>query len=189
LYDQLQRMNAALALVRAWIDSLRTQHAGAAVPVARCGFARLPEYFSAALLNQTRAVSVAKIPLPPLADLGLKEFADLRKMALSAITFGDTIYVHQSLRTESIHFHEMVHAVQWRTLGIDRFLLTYGSGMLRHGYARNPLEAMAYDLQSQFDRNVAIPELEATVAAHARDRCAEMAALFARHRVPMGSGS
>jgi hypothetical protein len=185
LYDQLRRVNAALPQVREWMDSLRAQHASASVPVARCGFPRLPQYFSRALLDDVRVVSVSKIPFPPLADYGLREVADIVRMGLAAITFDDTIYVHQSLKTESIHFHELVHAVQWRTLGVDRFLLTYGIGVLQHGYAHNPLEALAYDLQSQFDRSLPIPNLEANVEAHAREMYTEASTLFERHQLPM----
>jgi hypothetical protein len=190
LYDQLQRMNAALAPLRAWIEARRAEHASDRVTVASLGFGRLPHYFSPTLLNDVSVVPVTKVPFPPLADFELTELTemtDMVRLGLAAITFDDTIYVHQSLGTESIHFHELVHAAQWRALGIERLLLTYGSGLLTHGYARNPLEAMAYDLQSQFDRNVPILNLEATVAAHARALCGETAALFERHQVPMGS--
>jgi hypothetical protein len=175
--------------VRAWIDALRAQHASHRVTIASLGFSRLPLYFSPALLDEVSVVPVTKIPFPPLAEFELTEMTDIVRLGLAAITFGDTIYVHQSLRTESIHFHELVHALQWRTLGVDRFLLTYGTHLLTHGYAHNPLEAMSYDLQSQFDRNIAIPNLEATVAAQARQLCGETAALFEQHQVPMGPGS
>ena len=157
---------------------MRAQHADTSQPVATLGFPRLGDYFSDAALGAARVVTVAKVPFPPITEWGLIEFADLSQMALSAVTYNDLIFVHQSLRTERVHFHELVHAVQWRALGVDRFLLTYGAGVMRDGYAHSPLEAIAYDLQSQFDRGLAIRGLEAMVAAHARETAASFDALF-----------
>jgi len=168
----------ALPTVRTWIDSLRVQYAGAGQPAASLGFPRLADYFPDAVLQSARVVTVAKVPFPPIVDMGLTEFADLSQMALSGVTYDDLVFVHQSLRTERVHFHELVHVVQWRTLGVDRFLLTYGAGVLEHGYAHSPLEAITYDLQSDFDRGVAMPDLEARVAAHARETAAACDRLF-----------
>jgi hypothetical protein len=157
----------ALPSVRTWIEMLRGQYASAAQPASTLGFPRLAEYFSGEVLDATRVVTVTtKLPLPPIQDLGI-EFIELSRMALSAVTYDDLVFVHQSLRTERVHFHELVHIVQWRALGVDRFLLTYGAGMIEHGYAHSPLEAIAYDLQSEFDRGVPMPDLEATVTRHA----------------------
>lgn len=93
----------------------------------------------------------------------------MSRMALAGITYGDLIFVHQSFPTERTHFHELVHFLQWRALGVDRFLLTYGAGVIERGYAHSPLEAIAYDLQSQFDRGVALPDLESLVVGHAQN--------------------
>jgi len=45
----------------------------------------------------------------------------------------------------------MVHVVQWERLGIDNFLLAYGTGLLQYGFRDSPLEEMAYSLQSGFE--------------------------------------
>jgi hypothetical protein len=157
---------------------LRSKYVDAAQPVATLGFPRLAEYFSRDVLQATRVVTVTtRLPLPPIQDLG-QEFVELSQMALSGVTYDDLVFVHQSLRTERIHFHELVHVVQWRTLGVDRFLLTYGAGMMQHGYAHSPLEAIAYDLQSQFDRGVSMPDLESTVMRHARETAASCEEMF-----------
>jgi hypothetical protein len=37
-------------------------------------------------------------------------------------------------------------------LGVDRFLLSYGLGLLQFGYEQSPLEQMAYSLQQLFER-------------------------------------
>jgi len=73
---------------------------------------------------------------------------------------------------ESIHFHELVHIIQWDELGAEKFILTYGINLLASGYRQHPLEAIAYDLQAEFDQGRPIPGLESRV----RSQCRELAA-------------
>ena len=77
-------------------------------------------------------------------------------------------------RDESLHFHELVHVVQWQHLGPERFIMAYALGhLLSGGYRTNPLEEMAYGLQARFDANapafdvatIVCPELDRTVPA------------------------
>jgi hypothetical protein len=44
-------------------------------------------------------------------------------------------------------------------LGVENFLLAYGVGLLQNRYERTPLEHMAYRLQANFERGLAIPHL------------------------------
>jgi len=84
----------------------------------------------------------------------LPEFAAFEEGDYAGITFKDTYFMHASQGTdESIHFHELVHVVQWAHLGVERFLLAYAAGLAANGYRNSPLEAMAYDLQDYFDGN------------------------------------
>ena len=176
-------------MVRAWVDTVRIQHAASLQPVASAGYPRLAQYFSDHLLQTARVSTVTRIPFPPIVDLGLIEFADIAQMGLSAITFDDMIFVHQSFNTETVHFHELVHVVQWRTLGVDTFMLTYAVGVLQHGYAHAPLEAIAYDLQSQFNRGGSLGDVEATIVAHAKETCAAVEEIFTRYGAKMGSNA
>ncbi len=72
-------------------------------------------------------------------------------MPLTGITYKDTFFINQNHRTESLHFHELTHVVQWERLGIDNFLLAYGVGLMQFGYEKSPLEQMAYTLQRNFE--------------------------------------
>ena len=65
----------------------------------------------------------------------------------------------QGRETEALHFHELVHVVQWARLGVDNFLLAYGAGLLQFDYEKTPLERMAYSMQAQFERDESIPNL------------------------------
>lgn len=70
---------------------------------------------------------------------------------MSAITFGGVVVSHGTLSTEVL-FHELVHAEQYRQLGISTFVEHYVRGLVRSGsYYRIPLELCAYELEKRFE--------------------------------------
>jgi hypothetical protein len=185
--DFLQRLNRLLPKARGWVDKLHAEYATQMAPVADAGFLRLPMYFPASVLQETRVVRVKKVPFPPFSKSGeLPELAMLEAMPIAAITFTDVIFVHADMATESTHFHELCHAVQSRALGVNDYFLSYVVGAVQHGYAKNPFEVSAFDLQSMFDRDVPVADAVGTIRADAL-RAREWAAEFFRqHNVPMG---
>lgn len=140
---------------RDWIVSQRQSHRphGRTLPAALRSL--LAPYFRPETLESVRFVIVpalenpsfyespemASLPVPPL------DFTEA-----SALTFIDTIAIAEARypKTESertdIFFHECVHAVQYRTLGLDGFIDAYVNGWARNGftYAGIPLERQAY---------------------------------------------
>jgi hypothetical protein len=141
-----------LPQVRQWIDALLLQHAAQARTVASFGFQRLGAYYPPALLENSKVVIVPEVPLPPLSDLGLGGFAEFENLDAIGITYKDTYFVIETHACdESLHFHELVHIIQWQLLGVDAFLAAYALGLMQHGYRCCPLEVMAYDLQKQFE--------------------------------------
>jgi hypothetical protein len=144
----VRRLLPALPTVREWIVAVIAQHAGEARPVGALGFQNLGKYYPAELLGRARAVSVASIPIPPLARLGLSEFAALEMLPFTGMTYANTIFALPQRLTEELCFHELVHVVQWDTLGMDDFLLAYALGLLQFGYQQSPLERMAYTAQA-----------------------------------------
>jgi hypothetical protein len=185
--DALRRGSAALPSVRAWTQDLVARHAAAARPVADRAFPRLPDYFPEDLLRTTSVVTVTRVPFPPLSsEFGLSELAELEHMSFSAITFAGMIFAHTSVAAEATFFHEMVHVVQWKVLGIDDFILTSGAGLVECGYAQSPFEAFTYDLQHQFERGVTMSSLVQTITDHAIQTRAWAADLYQRLGVPIG---
>jgi hypothetical protein len=165
--DLLVRLKRALPSVREWIDDLHAQHSDQASPAASFGFPRLATCFPEDLLRSARAVTVGHIPFPPVSAYGLPEFEGMASIEMAGIAFRNMYFVHQSYFVESVHFHELVHVVQWNTLGADEFLLTYGLGVAQHGYTESPLEAIAYELQSRFEDGSVLPTIVDDVAHHA----------------------
>jgi len=134
-----------------WIRATLAAHDRQARSVASAGFARLPRCFSEELLASARFVAVDRVPTPPLAALGLSRFAAFALADPDGITYLDTFFVQRGRATdEALHFHELIHVVQWRLLGPENFLAAYAAGLEAFGYRDSPLERMAYDAQAVF---------------------------------------
>jgi hypothetical protein len=108
--------------------------------------------------------------VPPLSAIGLNQFTAFENGNYDGITFLDTFFVkHHRAADESLHFHELIHVVQWRLLGPERFLAAYAAGLEVYGYRNSPLEVMAYDAQAAFDQNARPFDAEKLVAEKLKD--------------------
>ena len=113
-------------------------------------------FFRPDLLAATRVVVLNgdRVPNPSiykaLREMGLEQLPDFADMA--AVTFNDVIVSHQPF-TARLLFHELVHAEQYRQLGVERFAELYVRGFLNGGgYDGIPLEVNAYALDTSFSR-------------------------------------
>jgi len=108
----------------------------ASVRVVR-GRASEPEFYS-----QLRVMGIRNAPA----------FSDM-----AGVTFQD-IVVHVEPLTRSLLFHELVHAVQYKHLGLEGFADRYVRGFLSGGsYEEIPLEKQAYTLEGKFRSNTSAP--------------------------------
>lgn len=152
-------------LVLSWIRQTLAAHANGAKPVSSRGFARLPQYFGIELLASTKFVAVDKIPMPALSTLGLSQFAEFESGDFAGITYLDTFFLKKVHVTEErLYFHELIHVVQWRLLGPERFLASYADGLEKSGYRDSPLEVMAYNAEAAFVQSANIFDAEKLVA-------------------------
>ena len=110
-------------------------------------------FFSAVDLQRIRVIQPGqeRVPNPPFyANLEQLGFSGLPNFtSMGAITFDDVVVFHEPL-TPQLIFHEMVHIVQYRLLGIDDFARLYVRGYLHGGYDGTPLEVCAYELDGRF---------------------------------------
>jgi len=94
-----------------------------------------------------------RIPGPPLGEWPVvsrfKRFNEFQELESAAMALPGKVLMRHDSIVESTLFHELVHTVQWRVLGPERFLVVYACGLLEHGYEDSPLEAMAYELEGQ----------------------------------------
>ena len=153
--DLIRKFRYILPAVVKWIDVTLEDNKSNTLSVAGLSFPRLGKVLPLDLLGRAKVVVVTgRVPFPPLSRMGLPEFKQMENMQMAGITYKDTFFVSHLHQTESLHFHELIHVVQWERLGVDNFLLAYGAGLMQFGYRDSPLEKMAYSLQTAFDRGV-----------------------------------
>jgi hypothetical protein len=114
---------------------------------------RLSGYIREDVLRQTRLIQTDPLPIDKLPFPHFLRWAgiSLPTAALTdGIALGSLIAVRHSL-TESLLFHELVHVVQYRLLGVGRFARLYVRGFLATGrYEDIPLERCAFELERRF---------------------------------------
>jgi len=156
---------AKYPLILGWIEETLAAHAGRARRVVDLNFPRLPAYFGRDVLAAAKVVAVDRLPVPPLSQMGLSQFADWESGDYAGITYLDTFFVIRGeVANEALHFHELVHVVQWRLLGTERFIAAYATGLEAFGYRDSPLEATAYDLEGKFRATPAVFDAAKAIA-------------------------
>lgn len=124
------------------------------MPIEPALLSPLEGFFSLEILEQTRVIR-ATIPNPnfyPLVKLmGIDGVLEMS--SIGAITLLDLVAYPDRLDRSTL-FHELVHAVQYRVLGLHRFANLYVRGFLNGGgYDGIPLERQAYELEVRFSQN------------------------------------
>jgi hypothetical protein len=150
--------NAAAHLLRIpisrYIISNRHRLAAIAKPIPPNSTARLREYFEPADLDRVRVVQRDPLPVtdPPFSAFVRHLGFDYPGISASeGITFDHIIAVRTW--NDRLLFHELVHVVQYRLLGVETFTHLYIRGFLSKGsYDRIPLEVCAYELDRRLDR-------------------------------------
>jgi hypothetical protein len=160
-----EEFRTAYPKLRTWIEKTLAFYEENAQPVTSMHFVRLPLYFDHRLLETVKFVAVDRVPRPPLAAMGLSRFAAFVQGDVDWITYEDRYFIRPAVMTEEpLHFHELIHVIQWRLLGPAGFLAAYANGLDKFGYENNPLEKMAYDAEASFKRSSAIFDAEKFVA-------------------------
>src|ERR1700690_506343 len=137
--------------VAKWIGQTLPNHAFEARTVASVGFKRLSLFFNQSFLASAKVIIVDRVPMPPLASMGVSQFADFENGNYDGVTYLDTFFVRRSCAAdEGLYFHELIHIIQWRLLGPEHFLAAYVAGLCAFGYRNSPLEVMAYNAESLF---------------------------------------
>ena len=152
-----------------WLMHTVAAHAERSRSVGSFGFTRLPAYFSPLLIASARVVPVDVLPMPPLSQMGLTQFTEWERIEYGGITYFDTYFLTMNeLGNEPLHFHELVHVVQWRLLGPERFITQYSDGLEKFGYRSSPLEVIASDLEDRFKSSLEVFDAESEVRARLR---------------------
>ncbi|MBN1512688.1 MAG: hypothetical protein JXB13_11800 [Phycisphaerae bacterium] len=150
--SRLLQLLPALPKARRWVRWTLADHVSVAQSLSTRRFSRLPKLYPHELLDRVKIVVVQKVPRPPVEQWGLGAADQFLFVDPAGITLLDTIFLQCGSETnESLVFHELVHVVQWRTLGVNRFLGLYGLLLQQHGYFDNPLEVMARGFETRLE--------------------------------------
>ncbi len=142
-----------------WVRAQRDLHYPTARPLSAKETAGFAGFFEAQTLDSARIKNVPVIQNPEfysqLTALGEPMPLDFTRM--SGITFEDTILISVTMTPPStafapLLFHELVHVVQYETLGLQAFVQQYIHGWAQNGfqYDNIPLERDAYELESRY---------------------------------------
>lgn len=75
---------------------------------------------------------------------------------LNAMPFGDVVVYHETINKRLL-FHGLVHLVQQRVMGLQKWLELYVRGVLRTGlHVSIPIEVHAYELDGRFALSPAV---------------------------------
>jgi hypothetical protein len=160
-----EEFHAAYPKLLEWIQKTLAAYEKDAQSIASMRFARLPLYFDHTSLESARFIPIDRVPMPPLAAMGLDRFAAFEQGDFNGVTYLDRYFIKRPVVTdEALHFHELIHVIQWRLLGPEGFLTAYANGLGEFGYENSPLEKMAYDAEAFFRRSSEIFDVNKFVA-------------------------
>jgi hypothetical protein len=140
-------------LVARYIEIQRDRLAPTAMPLPEISKLRLRQHFSDADLDRVRVVKVDPLPIPnpPFYPVLRQLRLDIPGPTLvEAITFDYLMAARESMGLPLL-FHELVHVVQYRLLGVKGFARLYVRGFLAEGgYHAIPLERCATEMERRF---------------------------------------
>jgi hypothetical protein len=139
-----------LEKIEQWIDQTNVDFSAQKICCDR--FAKeFDGFYSIPFLQNSFFVVVNQIPkpaFPELRQIGLGGFMDMK---VDGITYKNTYYMLPHIINDlRLHFHELVHVVQWQVLGAANFIQRYIYEIQKFGYDQAPLEIMAYALDNHF---------------------------------------
>ena len=156
--EQIEFVSRAIA---EFISDQRATFLGEAEPLNATQRTTVAPFFDDELLDSARVAVLTdrRVPNPrlyiALRTLGFHNLPDFSTMA--AITFENVVVSHGA-PAEVTLFHELVHAEQYRQLGVAQFAELYVRGFLSGGsYYGIPLELSAFELERRFENDRTLP--------------------------------
>ena len=148
------RIGEMVAGVAAYFNGERKLYFPHSEPIASEWRLPIEPYFSAALLDKVRTLTLvgARIPPPPFYAEGLRmtggRFPDFVHMA--SVTYVDVVVFNERIEARPL-FHGVVHAAQIAILGFEQYVELYVRGFLKSlSWLAIPLEDQAYKLDARF---------------------------------------
>jgi len=149
-----EKLAAAIDRVRQYLHDQRKEYRPQGLPLGADQRRAMNPFFSPPLLAEVRIVGLRnhRVNNPPFyaeaTALGVANLPELAHMA--SLTFEDVVVVHGEINDRRL-FHALVHAVQFKVLGLDRYTELFVRGFLRtRSHVSVPLEMQAFSLEATF---------------------------------------
>ena len=147
----LQKYGHVLPKAIEWLNNTLNYYKPQIKRFNEFGFSRIPKYFSKEVLDAAKIVIVDRVPNMPLySQWGIAELKAFEDGNYQGVSYVDTIFIQSGYLFENLFFHELVHLIQWRQMGVEKFLIAYGLEQIKYGYPKGPLEGMAYGFENIF---------------------------------------
>ncbi|WP_319782412.1 hypothetical protein [Oceanisphaera sp. IT1-181] len=136
--------------IHSWITASNLAHQHSRHSCSQLG-THFTGFFSAELLNSAGFVIVDELPSPPMDVVMQLGLGQLLSPNAVGINLDDTYYLKpKAVGQLRVHFHKLVHVLQWQALGPGPFIKRYISEVIKYGYRQAPLEEQAYGFEERF---------------------------------------
>jgi hypothetical protein len=149
-----ERIAQMVASVAAYFRRERDLYLPHCKPIAAEWRKPIGAYFSAALLDKVKTLTLqgARIPPPPFYAEAMRltggRFPDFVHM--TSVTYIDVIVFNERIEARPL-FHGLVHATQLEILGVEKYVELYVRGFVKNlSWLAIPLEDQAYKLDARF---------------------------------------
>ena len=150
-----EQIEQAVQWLVEYLEEQRAKYLPVAEPLSRQRKAMLWPYFSPELLEAIRVIDLrgARVELPSFyGDVRALGFEPPEITHMDSLTFIDVVVFNQQLSERAL-FHALVHSVQIRILGVNRYAELWVQSFIRtKAHFTVPLEVHAFSLASKFLR-------------------------------------
>lgn len=138
-----------------WIDQTLDDHSNEKVS-CECFSSQFKGFYPSEFLEKSYFVVVNQVPMPDFPELRQAGLGDFIDADVYGITYKNIYFIKKGQENDlAIHFHELVHVLQWQILGAAKFIDRYMEEILIFGYENAPLENMANALEECFTKKTA----------------------------------
>ncbi len=148
------KITMAIERLCQYLEDQRRQYRPQGSPLSAIQHVQMGPFFPAAWLPGIRIVELRnhRLPAPPFyaeaKALGIASLPEVPHMA--SMTFDDVVVFSEAISDRRL-FHALVHAVQFKVLGLDRYAELFVRSFLRtRNHVSVPLEMHAFSLEMQF---------------------------------------
>lgn len=135
-----------------WIDKTLDDNLNERVS-CKCFSSQFKGFYLPEFLEKSYFVVVNKVPKPNFPELRQARLGGFIDTDFDGITYKNTCFIKKGQENNlALHFHELVHVLQWKNLGALAFINRYIEELLKFGYEGAPLEKMAYALEDHFTK-------------------------------------